>query len=171
MKLGIVGHGADKFTDATRRIALSVIEKLAVENHASQVISGHSPVGGVDIFAEQVAKKLSIPTKIFAPTVNCWDDGRDCYGFRSRNLDIASFSDKVIVILVAEYPPNYSQRKFPSCYHCDKHNPKPPKHAKSGGCFTAWQAHTLNKPTEWVIIYPNTNVAHFSPPRIIPLQA
>lgn len=56
MKIGIVGHGADKFTKLTEEQAKVEIEgiigKYIDDVEELVIVSGHSPVGGIDIWAE-----------------------------------------------------------------------------------------------------------------------
>ena len=144
MKIGIIGHGSDKFTEESKYQAFDILEKILSEPDAI-LVSGHSPVGGIDIWSEEVAISLGVHMEIKAPTDKSWDGS---YGYKARNLDIAKSSDKVYVILVDTYPPNYPEnKKFKLCYHC-----KTSDHVKSGGCWTGLQAKKLGKPTEWIII-------------------
>lgn len=143
MKLGIVGHGQEKFTDETESLAIDIIHRRIKELDPEFVVSGHSPMGGVDIYAEIVAKSLDIPVLIHAPKVNRWDGAG---GFRERNLAIARDSDVVLVVVVKELPPGYTGMRFDGCYHCKDRNPE---HVKSGGCWTAWRCFGGQ---EWTII-------------------
>ena len=151
MRIGIVGHAQDKFTKETEQKAREIIRDIlmAAEKPVT-AISGHSPLGGVDIILEEVAAELGIPTDIKAPKDHSWDGE---YGFKARNLDIARDSDEVHVIVVKEYPPGYTGRKFYSCYHCEKMPGNDPKsHIKSGACFTAMHAKRMGKRAIWHII-------------------
>ena len=143
MKLGVVGHAAEKFTPRTEALARAAIRAACYQHGADTVVSGHSPMGGVDIWAEEVAAELGLATIIHAPKVNRWDAPG---GFKDRNLAIARDSDLVLVVVVRELPPGFSGMKFSrGCYHCKGRNPE---HVKSGGCWTAWKcaAH------EWRVI-------------------
>lgn len=142
MRLGIVGHGADKFTPETAREARNRIATAIVALGATTVISGRSPMGGVDIWAEEQAEAMNIPTMIFPARVGSW---AAIGGFKERNLKIASNSDKVVVIVARDLPPGYTGRRFKTCYHCRGRNPE---HVKSGACWTAWKA----KDRLWVIL-------------------
>lgn len=141
-RIGIVGHGSNKFDQRTRRIAENLIISL-IEDSLSKfdeviIISGHSPVGGIDIWAEEQAEQYGLKTEIKTPKQNIWDAE---YGYKQRNLDIANCSDEVHIILVAKYPDNYKGQRFEECYHCAKHKEnKIAKHVKSGGCWTGWEA-------------------------------
>lgn len=147
MKVAIIGHGDDKFTDATRAAARASIGAI-LDVGPDVVISGRSPVGGIDVWAEEMAAQRGIPTDIKAPHDMSWGG---LYGFRARNLDIAQAADEVHVILVAEYPPNYSGRRFDVCYHC-KGRQLAPTHVKSGACWTASQALKMGKHVVWHVL-------------------
>lgn len=141
-RLGIVGHAKEKFTEITESIARQSIRDLIFKHNATVVVSGHSPMGGVDIWAEEAALDLGIPMDIRTPLQNKWDAE---YGFKQRNLDIAKSSDLVAVIVVKELPEGFKGMRFSGCYHCGSRNPV---HVKSGGCWTAWKC----PKREWVII-------------------
>ncbi len=142
MRIGIVGHGEDKFTLETQVKAKQLIYTLLKKGDT--VVSGHSPVGGVDIWAEEIGRELECKLDIKSPQTHSWG-GK--YGYKERNLDIAGSSDIVHVIVVKEYPPNYKGMRFDSCYHCHMRD-----HVKSGGCWTAKQAYQMGKPVKWHII-------------------
>ena len=149
VRIGIVGHGAEKFTENTEAQARYEIEKIlraaAADSFTTPtVVSGHSPLGGIDIWAEEVGADLGCDLDIKTPRQNRWDAE---YGYKARNLDIADSSDVIYVIVVKEYPPNYKGMRFKSCYHCHKTD-----HIKSGGCWTAIQAQKLGKPAYWIIL-------------------
>jgi hypothetical protein len=149
MRIGIVGHGSDKFTIESKQKAIDLITHIVEESqHETQenpiIISGHSPVGGIDIWAEDVAQAYNLKTEIKVPLQNMWDAA---YGYKQRNLDIARCSDVVHVILVDVLPPKYKGMRFNSCYHCNTNS-----HIKSGGCWTGLQAKKLGKPVHWHII-------------------
>jgi ribA/ribD-fused uncharacterized protein len=136
--VGIVGHGANKFNTNTERIAKRVIENIlrhAIDKYGIgnvTLVSGHSPMGGIDIWSEEIAIDLGISMDIKAPRQNTWDGE---YGYKQRNTDIAKESTELHNIVVAEYPSNYRGRRFDECYHC--HNKT---HIKSGGCWTMHKA-------------------------------
>ena len=142
MNLGIVGHAADKFDTRTRLLACDAIMGLIAVKEATCVVSGRSPMGGVDVWAEALALYMGVETLIHPPTVNRWDAPG---GFRDRNLAIARDSDLVVVVVVRHLPEGYTGRRFDGCYHCKG---RVPEHVKSGGCWTAWKA----KAREWVIL-------------------
>lgn len=142
MRLGIVGHAAEKFTPETQAAAEEAIAQLIAWYDPEVVVSGHSPMGGVDILAEEMAKQEGIKLDIKTPRQHTWDGE---YGFKARNLDIAKSSDLVVCIVVKELPRGFKGMKFGDCYHCKGRNPP---HVKSGGCWTAWKA--LRR--KWVIL-------------------
>lgn len=130
MKIGIVGAGEDKFTALGRKRAIEIIEKLTVAG--AEFVSGHSPLGGADIWAEEVALKNGLKMIVCAPEVQSWEDGKNGEkGYKTRNQDIARQSDEMHVIVAAGYPKGYRGRRFRLCYHCGETN-----HVKSGGCVT-----------------------------------
>lgn len=128
--IGIIGHAEDKFTDASKKEAIGYINHILDSFPSNGVlISGHCPLGGIDIWAEELAIKKSIPIDIKSPKQFKWDAE---YGFKQRNIDIARESKSLWVILVDTYPLSYIGKKFSSCYHC-----KTNTHVKSGACWTA----------------------------------
>lgn len=155
MKIGIVGHGSDKFTERSKNEAKQLIKNILIFDSVTPMslitkredvilVSGHSPVGGIDIYAEEIAKELGIPMDLKIPRQDTWTAE---YGYKERNLDIARDSDEVHVILVDKYPKDYSGMKFKLCYHC-----KTSDHVKSGGCWTGHRAEKLGKKVYWHII-------------------
>ena len=142
MRLGIVGHAQEKFTPKTEAQAREAIWLSIQAYDPTHVVSGHSPMGGVDLYAEEQAEKMGIPTLIYAPTSHRWDGPG---GFKERNLRIAADSDVVLVVVVRDLPPEFAGMRFNGCYHCGDRNPP---HVKSGGCWTAWRARSQ----EWSII-------------------
>jgi hypothetical protein len=148
MNIGIVGHEAKKFTPHTEAIAKELIRQL-LEVPEARLISGHCPLGGIDVWAEEIALTLGKPKLIFPPAVNNW-----AKGYKPRNILIAEHSDIVHNILVAKYPPGFDGLRHedpktgePYCYHCHT-----TEHVKSGGCWTARYAQELGKEAQWHII-------------------
>lgn len=139
--IGIVGHGSDKFDNRTeelaRRFIFTILQNSISIYESVTMVSGHSPVGGIDIWAEEIAIGLDIPMDLKIPRQNCWNAS---YGYKQRNLDIARTSDEVHVILVKNYPNTFKGQKFPLCYHCDSKD-----HIKSGGCWTGKKAKEMGK--------------------------
>ena len=164
MKVAIIGHAADKFAssplskDRLTGIARNLIHRiLKLAAGEATLISGRSPLGGIDIWAEEIAKKLGNPTLIFAPKDFSWNGA---YGFRRRNLDIAKHSDVVHVIVLQEYPVRFRGIRFRECYHCRgtvlSHSIPP--HVKSGACWTAWRAVLIRKVAVWHVIKANGTI-------------
>src|SRR3990172_2501766 len=135
MKLGIVGAGQEKFTPETEAEAKSLLQVVIRFHEPTLILSGHSPMGGVDLWAEELAAELGIPTRIHAPTRFTWGGPG---GYKERNLAIAAGSDLVVCVVVRDYPPGFQGQRFETCYHCEQHGQDEP-HVKSGGCWTAWK--------------------------------
>ena len=142
MNVGIVGHAAEKFTLQSAMMAKNTIRSIL--NPGDVVVSGHSPMGGIDIWAEDVANEMGLRTEIFEPKQHTWEG---TYGFKKRNIDIALHSDIVHVIVVDSLPPGFTGKRFKRCYHCDTD-----EHVKSGGCWTGWEARKLGKKAVWHIV-------------------
>ena len=141
MRLGIVGHGADKFTPATEALAKEEIRAAIREHSATVVVSGHSPLGGIDIWAEQIGDEMGLLLDIKRPKAFSWGAPG---GYKDRNLEIAHDSDLVVCIVVADWPEGFKGVRYVD-YHCKGRNPP---HVKSGGCWTAWKCARR----EWRII-------------------
>ena len=146
--VGFVGHGSDKFDARTELIAKELIYNILDDTEkvhgVISMVSGHSPMGGIDIWAEEIALSLGILLDLKIPKQQKWDSH---YGYKQRNLDIARSCDTLHVILVKNYPENYNGQRFNLCYHC-----KTSDHVKSGGCWTGKQAKKLGKEVIWHII-------------------
>jgi hypothetical protein len=141
MRLGIVGHEAAKFTADTEYLAKQAIA-YHIEAGATEVVSGACHLGGIDIWAVEVAHGYGLPTLEYPPEELGWE-----YGYKPRNIRIAENSDKVICIVVKKLPESYQGMRFPYCYHC-----KTDSHIKSGGCWTARYAGRIGKPYEIIEI-------------------
>lgn len=149
MKLGIVGSEAAKFTQVTERAARMAIRSMFKEFEPRLVISGRSPLGGIDWWAIEEAEWQGITTREYQPKVFSWSAPG---GFRDRNLDIARNSDVVACITVRELPPGYQGMRFPGgCYHCGT---RAEDHVKSGGCWTAKAARGMGHRSVLVVIEP-----------------
>ena len=144
-RVGIVGNGADKFNSLQVSKVKDLIT-LLLQDAGTVLISGHSPVGGVDIWAEEIALQLGIGLDIKTPKAHSWSG---IYGYRGRNLDIAKSSDIVHIIVSQQYPEGYEGGRFKICYHCGSERPP---HVKSGGCWTGIKAQALGKTVIWHII-------------------
>ena len=148
--LGIVGHEAAKFTPEGEAQARTIIDLLLTSNvlHPITVVSGHCPLGGIDIWAEEEAARLGVPRLIYPPRTNSWSSG-----YKPRNIQIAARSDIVHNIVVDRLPDTYRGMRFTSCYHCDTTT-----HVKSGGCWTAKHAQKLGKAAKWHIVNQSTDL-------------
>lgn len=142
MRVGIVGSESAKFTPETEQLARAEIRRLI--QGADLVVSGRSPLGGIDWWAIEEAKKLGIETREYPPAIDRWEGG-----YKQRNLQIAENSDMVACITVKTLPPGFKGMQFRVCYH---HSPPATDHVKSGGCWTAKQAALAGKQTELVVI-------------------
>lgn len=115
----------------------------AIGRHgADTLVSGRCPLGGVDIFAEEIAAESGLRMIVFAPRNLSWGAPG---GYRERNLAIARKSDVVLVVALERLPAGYRGLAFEECYHCKGRNPP---HVKSGGCWTAWKC----REREWAIV-------------------
>lgn len=140
-KVGIVGNGTDKFTQQGEEQAREIIRHILTAGWAAMV-SGHSPVGGIDIWAEEEAAAMGIPLDLKIPEINQWDPPGG-YGYKARNLDIAQDSAVTHVILADVYPDEYRGRRWEICYHHRDHDDPvvtAENHVKSGGCWTGRKA-------------------------------
>jgi len=173
--IAIIGNGKDKFTSEQAVFAKMLIRELLTQPSEEKIAltSGHSIMGGVDIWAEEIAKEVGAydesfifipqteqwndmciaptPTQKLPKNHKCWDK---CYanyhwldGYQSRNQKIAEAANIVYVIVSAQYPSNYLDKKYSLCYHCKKTD-----HVKSGACWTAKYAEKLGKRAIWHII-------------------
>lgn len=141
MRIGIVGNGTDKFTQLGRERAEQLITDILED--ADVMVSGHSPVGGIDIWAEEIATIMGVALDLKIPEIQQWNPPGG-YGYKARNLDIANDSDIVHVILADVYPEEYTGMRFDGCYHCGMAT----DHVKSGGCWTGHRAANA----EWHIV-------------------
>ena len=154
--IGFVGAGENKFTELGKCKAIgliqSIIEDVKRRSTNLVVVSGRSPMGGIDIWAEECAKAYGLETDIKAPKVHQWNPP-DGYGYKARNIDIAKTSDELYVIVVDEYPKEYKGQRFDVCYHCAKHPEHPNSlHKKSGACYTGFEALKRGKRVDWIIV-------------------
>jgi hypothetical protein len=128
MRVGIVGAEESKFTAQGEAQAREIIRQL-LSPLGSILCSGGCHLGGVDIWAEEEADKLSRDTMIFKPEQLSWPY------YKKRNMEIAVYSDIVHCITVDHLPNDFSGMRFSHCYHCGTSN-----HVKSGGCWTMKKA-------------------------------
>ncbi len=99
----------------------SILKKNGCDANNCIIVSGHSPAGGIDIWAEDIAKERNIPTDIY------YSKGNYLQAFAERNKKIAKNSDILYNIVV----------KSPNSY-CNHH--KTYGHQQSGGCMTEMMA-------------------------------
>lgn len=144
MNVGVVGAEVAKFTPESEARAREVIRDFLNSyrsaGHPVRVVSGRCHLGGVDVWAVEIARELGMPTVEFPALTLRWRGTSAQPGFMNRNLQIARHSDIVHCVVVREYPPGYEvARRYgarsdggPYCYHCKKDS-----HVKSGGCWTA----------------------------------
>lgn len=140
MNIGIVGSEAAKFTELTELRARESIQDLL--NLGDMVISGECHLGGIDIWAKEIAQENGVGYIGYKPKNLQW-----ATGYKPRNIQIAEASDVVYCITVKELPPNYTGMRFPLCYHCGTRD-----HVKSGGCWTVKYAKKLGKEGFIIII-------------------
>ena len=142
--IGIVGAEAKKFTPVGEARARALIRSILMgedgDGWYNWLSSGRSPLGGIDVWAEEEAIKLGHfrSELIFPAHNNRWEP----HGFKERNLQIAEASWMVHCIAVDRLPSGYKGMTFSTCYHCDRHTRgaaiQPRKHVKSGGCWTMY---------------------------------
>lgn len=134
MRVAIVGHEKAKFTAETEARAREVIRHLLTRPGVTAVVSGRSPVGGIDIWAEEIGEELGLEPRIYPAERWGWPY------FRKRNLQIAGDCDQAHCIVVQELPPGFTgwKPKEEYCYHCV--GGTNPPHVKSGGCWTVKRA-------------------------------
>lgn len=150
MILGIVGAEEAKFTTDTRFKARDLIHHLLTQDGVTGACSGECHLGGIDIWAHEIADSLKLPFIPCPPARLAWEGG-----YKQRNMKIARESDEVICIAVRVLPPDFDERartqgsramRFESCYHHrDQVLSEIPPHVKSGGCWTTWFARTRLK--------------------------
>ena len=133
MRVGIVGAEAAKFTPETQAAARALIRSRL--SPGDVVVSGKCHLGGIDIWAIEVAKELGLDYTEYPPAYLSWERG-----YKPRNIQIARDSDQVICVTVRELPPNYVGMRFDYCYHCHTN-----EHVKSGGCWTVKYAKSIGK--------------------------
>lgn len=145
MRIGIVGSEAAKFTPDTEEAAKEMIRAIITFDKPDTVISGRCHLGGIDIWAVEIAREMGIKILECPPVEHSW-----VYGYRPRNIKIARYSDKVYCLTVKRLPGKYTGMRFTHCYHC--HTP-PDHHVKSGGCWTLkFAREVLKKPTQLIVI-------------------
>lgn len=137
MRIGIVGHEASKFTPAGEVEAKLIIRKLLAPEDAI-LVSGHCHLGGIDIWAEEVAQELGRQMEIYPPKNRRWSPD----GYRERNLSIAVRSEFLHCLAVVKLAKTFKGMMFTNCYHCGSSD-----HVKGGGCWTMKKALLFGRPT------------------------
>jgi hypothetical protein len=141
VNVAIVGAEGAKFTPKAALVAKTLIRRILAPPDAV-LVSGHCHLGGIDIWAEEIAKALGRKMIIHIPTVLSWREG-----FKPRNLLIVRDAEVLHNITVSCYPPAWKSMRFSVCYHC-----KTNAHVKSGGCWTARKMLAEQRPAYWHII-------------------
>ena len=141
MVIGIVGSEAAKFTFTGSKRAYELLQALINAPTVTKVVSGKCHLGGIDIWAIQVAREVNKPFVEFPPASHDWPS------YKKRNLQIVAASDVVHCITVDKLPKDFKGMTFSRCYHCDSTN-----HVKSGGCWTMKQAVRRGKQGELHVI-------------------
>lgn len=126
MIIGIVGAEEAKFTPLGRERAVDLIWKIILDPEVEEVCSGECHLGGIDIWAHEIADALGMPFTPFPPKTRSW-----LTGYMPRNLQIANHSHVVHNIVVDSLPEQFKGMRFGLCYHCNSKD-----HVKSGGCWT-----------------------------------
>jgi hypothetical protein len=134
MRVGIVGSQEAKFTQLGKERALQLIWEILAPD-AALLVSGHCHLGGIDIWAEEIADDAGLEKLIFPPKELSWEKG-----YKPRNLQIARASDIVHCITVKQLPEGFKGPRFLYCYHCRTEG-----HVKNGGCWTMHRAIALGK--------------------------
>ncbi len=142
MNLGIVGHEGAKFTTLQRMRVQELIASIIQAAPYPIVISGECPLGGIDIWAMEMALTMGVPYIGYPPAESNWERG-----FKPRNILIAEASEVVHNIVVRTLPDTYRGRRFEKCYHCHTSD-----HVKSGGCWTAKYAQSIGREAIWHVI-------------------
>ena len=89
------------YESSTTNICRRCAEIMYVIDHGVTLVSGGCPRGGVDVWAENIAKKLGIPCEIHRPEVNQWENKKEYKdgkivikkGYKARNIEIAKACD------------------------------------------------------------------------------
>ena len=117
VKVAIVGSSESHWAPNQKVKAILYIHDLLEEMSSSwlykkvTLVSGGSPKGGIDIYAEMVADELGLEKEIYYPEVNQWED-KTLYtisilpyepvkilkGYKSRNIQIAEACDVLYCI-------------------------------------------------------------------------
>lgn len=142
MIIGIVGSEGIKFTSYTEGRAKKIIRRLLTKPGVTGMTSGGCHLGGIDIWAEEIAAELDLKLYIYKPKSLNWKDG-----YAPRNRQIATRSDECYCITVGKLPDTYKGMTFSLCYHCGVDT-----HVKSGGCWTTIRAARMGKPAKIIVV-------------------
>lgn len=149
MIVGIVGSEHVKFGANAMVQAFEHLRRIIGDPKVTGVSSGHCHLGGIDVWAEEVAKDYGKfdPKLIFPPKYPSWEAG-----YKPRNIQIAEASDIVYCIVPDKLPSDYKGMRFECCYHCRRHVEPSTNHVKSGGCWTMHYAREIDKRGELIIV-------------------
>src|SRR5687768_16385265 len=99
MNIGIVGAEGAKFTHEGEQLAKDFI-RVALTHYPDPVlVSGGCHLGGVDIWAEEIADELGLKKIIHLPKEHSWPH------YKYRNIKIALDSQVLWNITVNRLPP------------------------------------------------------------------
>jgi len=95
MKIAVSGHRLKKWSNPSfaKHVVFEVLNKF--KKRITMLGSGHCPLGGVDIWAEEFAKKNNIKLKLFPPYKNLPSPLK----FWKRNEDLAKWCDLLIAFV------------------------------------------------------------------------
>ena len=108
---------------------------------ADCIVSGHSPVGGIDIWAEDIAREAGIALDLKAH--NAWNPPAG-YGFKARNIDIAAELTSSSSSTCCR--PATKGCASPAATTAPARQAAP---RQMGGCWTGNYALKLGKPAMW----------------------
>ena len=147
--IAIVGADGRKWTENDPELVKYIIRHILTKYDNPTLISGHCPLGGVDLWAEEVAKELQIPMRIFKPKQNAWKF------YKQRNIQIAEFCDVLYDIeplKSCRFCGGLGVRGEKTCSFCEGDG------AYSGGTWTLKYAKTLGKEVWKIIVSVRTYV-------------
>lgn len=139
--LGIVGAEEAKFTKQGAASAKAHILRVIRGYRATLVVSGGCHLGGIDIWATEIASNLGIASLEYLPKAQSWQY------YKARNIQIARKCNVLVNYVVSRLPNEYTGMRFPLCYHCNS-----TMHVKSGGCWTMNYAHSLGKRVHRILV-------------------